>query len=657
VTGETDLSLIVTWQEDSGSGSHNGVQGQRFDTDGHAVGDVFDVSHGTTSGSDSSGGSSGASTAAGMPDGRFVVVYTEAGSNGDVDIEARMFDTRSAEAPSNSNSTDGPNEVRAGTVFDDILSGGGSNDVLHGGLGNDVLIGGVADDTLSGGVGDDTLVGATGTDVLSGGDGNDLLMGGFGRDYISGGDGIDTVSYRGEGRAVTINLADGTVSSDHAHNAVVLPADGTIAGLPADAATDADIEDLIGQIVEIDHAMGTFQFQATHDVENAEGGLGNDTIIGNAGANVLTGGGGDDVLDGGDGIDRAVFSGALGEYLIKQNSDGSFTVRDTVADRDGTDTLRNIEQLQFIDFTGAPAAHMSGGPAAAQNEVTVREDATDGVVIDVLGNDTGAGLRVAQINSTDVAVGVPLQVDDGFVQLRADGKLLFTANADFSGTAEFAYTVADDDGDGASAKVTVHVTPVDDAPTAISLSNLSVAENEAGAVVGTVSVLDPDLDDAHSITASDSRFEVVDGNLKLKAGQSLSFDTTPNVQLSLTAIDSAGLSTTTAFVIGASASGSGSGTHVENDLHGGGHDTFAFQPGFGNDIVDHFDTKADAHDIIDLSQSGYATFTALQQAGALAQVGADVVITINPLDPVNSDKITLKGVSLSTLDASDFKFG
>jgi Ca2+-binding RTX toxin-like protein len=89
---------------------------------------------------------------------------------------------------------------------------------------------------------------------------------------------------------------------------------------------------------------------------------------------------------------------------------------------------------------------------------------------------------------------------------------------------------------------------------------------------------------------------------------------------------------------------------------GAGIDTFVFKPGFGNDVVTDFSAGA-THDILDLSMSGYATFTALQAAGALAQVNADVVITLNPLDPTTSDKITLKAVNLSAVDATDFKFG
>ena len=281
-----------------------------------------------------------------------------------------------------------------------------------------MLIGGVNDDTLFGGAGHDILVGGTGTDNLSGGEGNDLLMGGHGRDYISGGDGIDTISYRGEARAVTIDLSAGTVRSDTAHNAVVLPDAGTtINNLPPGALTDAGLEDLIGQIVEIDHAAEIFEFQAANDVENAEGGLGDDTIIGNAGDNVLTGGKGNDALDGGLGIDTAVFSGVETDYVITENVDGSTTVRDLVANRDGIDTLRNIEHLQFAKNTAARPETLPVGPIATSNEVTVAESATDGVLINVLGNDTGTGLRVVQINGIDISADAPLAVADGFVQL------------------------------------------------------------------------------------------------------------------------------------------------------------------------------------------------------------------------------------------------
>src|SRR5262249_27414151 len=57
---------------------------------------------------------------------------------------------------------------------------------------------------------------------------------------------------------------------------------------------------------------------------------------------------------------------------------------------------------------------------------------------------------------------------------------------------------------------------VNEAPSAIALNTATVAENAAGAVVGALSVFDQDLGDVQTITLSDTRFEVVGGQLKLR---------------------------------------------------------------------------------------------------------------------------------------------
>ena len=61
--------------------------------------------------------------------------------------------------------------------------------------------------------------------------------------------------------------------------------------------------------------------------------------------------------------------------------------------------------------------------------------------------------------------------------------------------------------------------PANHAPTAISLSATTLAEGKAGATVGQLRTTDPDAGDTHLYTVSDNRFEVVNGYLKLKAGQ------------------------------------------------------------------------------------------------------------------------------------------
>jgi Ca2+-binding RTX toxin-like protein len=91
---------------------------------------------------------------------------------------------------------------------------------------------------------------------------------------------------------------------------------------------------------------------------------GNDTLIGSSladtinalgGNDVITGGGGNDILNGGAGIDTAIFSATSDAYQITAVSDNKYTVSDQRvfialigADQgDGTDTLTNIERLQF----------------------------------------------------------------------------------------------------------------------------------------------------------------------------------------------------------------------------------------------------------------------------------------------------------------------
>ena len=88
-------------------------------------------------------------------------------------------------------------------------------------------------------------------------------------------------------------------------------------------------------------------------IENAIGGSAADTITGNTANNALKGGLGNDTIDGAAGTDTAVFSGAKAGYTITGLGTASITVVDNnIADgNDGTDTLSNIEFLEFSDLT------------------------------------------------------------------------------------------------------------------------------------------------------------------------------------------------------------------------------------------------------------------------------------------------------------------
>ena len=74
---------------------------------------------------------------------------------------------------------------------------------------------------------------------------------------------------------------------------------------------------------------------------------GNDTVTGSGGSDLLGGGAGNDSIDGGAGNDVAFYSGKRADYTVTKTG-GSFTVVDRRG-IDGTDTITNVERLQFTD--------------------------------------------------------------------------------------------------------------------------------------------------------------------------------------------------------------------------------------------------------------------------------------------------------------------
>ena len=221
-----------------------------------------------------------------------------------------------------------------GGADNDRLFGDEGNDVLEGGEGNDFLYGGADHDTLFGNEGNDTLFGNEGNDTLFGGEGDDLLEGEGGNDTLFGGEGNDTL-YGGEGD----DLLEGEDGDDILHG----------------------------------------------DWENDTlyGGEGDDTLYGNRDNDFLSGGEGNDFLDGGDHHDTAVFSGNFSDYSFTTNG-ANLYVTDHVG-TDGTDTLTNVETLEFADVTldaaWAPAyasIYNIGDPVNRNHWTLVGASNTDG---------------------------------------------------------------------------------------------------------------------------------------------------------------------------------------------------------------------------------------------------------------------------------------
>lgn len=88
------------------------------------------------------------------------------------------------------------------------------------------------------------------------------------------------------------------------------------------------------------------------------------------------------------------------------------------------------------------------------------------------------------------------------------------------------------------------------APVNIALDTATVAENAAGAVIGTLAATDTDGNSAAIIyTTTDERFVIEGTQLRLAPGVSFDHETSETVTVSITATDAAGLSTTSVLTI------------------------------------------------------------------------------------------------------------
>ncbi len=214
--------------------------------------------------------------------------------------------------------------------------------VADGGAGKDTLIGGAADDILRGGDGDDFLAGEKGDDIMRGGAGDDIMAwdDGDGDDIIRGGTGYDTTVFEGSvalGDELTLE-ADGDRAIFQRVNLgpVILDVDDTekfeVSGLGGndrlkiEDLTGTDVEKLIFNGNEGDDRLDASKTNIKIIADGGKGddvligGTNNDTLIGGAGSDTLTGGGGKDVLIGGNGSNTYVLAKANSVYYNDGNN-------------------------------------------------------------------------------------------------------------------------------------------------------------------------------------------------------------------------------------------------------------------------------------------------------------------------------------------------
>eukprot|EP00730_Choanoeca_flexa_P002291 TRINITY_DN10993_c0_g1_i1.p1 TRINITY_DN10993_c0_g1~~TRINITY_DN10993_c0_g1_i1.p1 ORF type:complete len:1603 (+),score=563.58 TRINITY_DN10993_c0_g1_i1:679-4809(+) len=170
-----------------------------------------------------------------------------------------------------------------------------------------------------------------------------------------------------------------------------------------------------------------------------------------------------------------------------------------------------------------------------------------------LKEDDAVGSRVASLEASDSGFQANLTYawlqlqaghHDTFALNNATGEVTLAKPLDFETQSEYTMQISatDNGGQWASAYLYVRVENVNEPPTAINLNSTSFEENNAAAVVGTLTAEDEDFGDSHTFTIEGSAPFAIDGDV-LKTTQAFDFETTKMAAVTVIATDAGGMST------------------------------------------------------------------------------------------------------------------
>src|SRR5262249_19199679 len=292
------------------------------------------------------------------------------------------------------------------------------------------------------------------------------------------------------------------------------------------------------------------------------------------------------------GITWVSIPNANGSSFIPGNAQANQMLRvvaSYVDDHGTAETFIGSATAPVINVPGAPGGLAFVTPGTSDPAIFVSESALAlQTIADVIVDDDPGDTHVFDISDSR------FQIVNGHLQLAA-GAYLDDADV---GLLSFSTTVTDQFSNSGTFPASFVVQNVNERPQGSVVTNASVLENTAGAVIGALSVLDQDLGNVHSIILSDARFEIVGGVLRLRAGVSLNFETESTIALTITATDQAGLSVvstimivvqdvadTTPTILGTAAANILTGTANDDIISGlAGNDVLI--GGAGNDVLD-----------------------------------------------------------------------
>ena len=303
------------------------------------------------------------------------------------------------------------------------LFGGPANDVLTGGSGGDQLFGETGNDTLLGKGGFDLLFGGSDNDTLTGGDADDQAFGQSGNDRMiwnpgddtdlnEGATGDDTVEVNGgNGAEQFTTTANGTrVRFDRLNPAPFAIDIGTSEQLVLNANGGDDSHSATGNLAAL--------IKIT-----ADGGTGNDTLLGSNGIDLLLGGDGNDFVDGQQGNDVG-FLGAGNDVFQWDPGDGN----DVIEGQDGTDEMlfngSNGDEIMEASANG-------GRVRFTRNLANIVMDLNDVESIDVKAFGGVDLVTVNDLSGTDVDdVQADLAAVGGGNDVAADNVVVNATNGD-----------------------------------------------------------------------------------------------------------------------------------------------------------------------------------------------------------------------------------
>jgi len=188
----------------------------------------------------------------------------------------------------------------------------------------------------------------------------------------------------------------------------------------------------------------------------------------------------------GDGVNYSHTGNAITPSL---DFNGTLTVPVSVDDGEAVSSTSAVFDLS-VTVTG-----LNDAPVAVDDAYSTAEDVPLTVAAPgVLNNDSdvdGDALAARPVDGPS----------SGALVFSSDGALTYTPDANFNGTDSFSYHNNDGGLDSNIATVTITVAAVNDAPTAITITDAGVDENQpSGTVVGTFATTDTDISDSHTYT-------------------------------------------------------------------------------------------------------------------------------------------------------------